>query len=307
MKTATGNIFIDIWDVIKKTFKRWNEADPFRQSAIIAYYSIFSLPALLVILIAFAGYFFGEEAISGEISTQISGMIGKNAAETIEVMIANAIETDASFWATVIGIGVLLFGATTVFFQLQKSLNRIWGVKATPDKAFLKYLRDRFFSFGLIVAIGFLMLVSLALTSILSILSSWIKARFPDFLLVVFHIINFLVSLGIISVLFALIFKVLPDAIIKWKSVWVGAIVTAFLFVIGKYLLGIYFGEADPGSVYGGAGSIVLILLWVSYVCMVLFLGAEFTLQYSIKFGHGIMPKSNAEIIENLFEDSVFE
>ena len=300
--TATGNIFIDIPDLIKTTFKKWNEADPFRQSAIIAFYAIFSIPALLVIIISIAGYFFGKEAVSGKISQEISSMLGDGTAESIEEMVANAVQTESSTLATVFGIGILLFGATTVFFELQKSLNRIWGVEPKPKKAFLKYIRDRFFSFGIILVIGFLMLVSLILTSVLTFMGEWLQALLPDFLLIIFHVLNFLISYAVITVLFALMFKILPDAVISWKSVWVGAIVTTFLFEIGKYALGIYFGVAKPESIYGGAGSVVLILLWVSYVCMILFFGAEFTKQYAIKFGQGIKPKESAVLVDNNYD-----
>jgi membrane protein len=303
MATATGNFFIDIWDVIKKTFIRWNEADPFRQSAIIAFYAIFSLPALMVIIITIAGYAFGEDAIKGRISNEISGMLGADAAHMVETMVANAVEAEASTIMLIVGLGILLFGATTVFFQLQKSLNRIWGIRVKPEKAWLKYLRDRFFSFGIILVIGFLMLISLVVTSLLAALSEWMKNYIPDFLMVIFFILNIVFSLAIISVLFALMFKILPDAHIRWKSVWVGAIATAVLFEIGKFALGIYFGQAEPASMYGAAGSIVLILLWTSYVCMILFLGAEFTREYAIKFGHGIKPKENAELVPDILDN----
>jgi membrane protein len=299
MGTSTGNIFVDLWDVIKKTFTRWNDADPFRQSAIIAFYAIFSLPALLVILITIAGYLFGEDAVRGNISQEIAGMLGSDAANMIELMVANAVESDASTLMMIVGIGILIFGATTVFFQLQKSLNRIWGVVPKPDKAFMKYLRDRLFSFGLILAIGFLMMISLVITSMLTAFSGLIQQYVPEFLMVIFHIVNVLVSLLVIATLFALMFKILPDAKIRWKSVWVGASVTAVLFEIGKYALGIYFSEADPASMYGAAGSIILILLWISYVCMILFFGAEFTKQWAVKFGHGIVPKEGAELVED--------
>ncbi|HET6243034.1 MAG: YihY/virulence factor BrkB family protein [Bacteroidetes bacterium] len=300
MGKKTGNVFIDMWDVIKGTIKRWNDSDPFRQSAIIAFYAIFSLPALLIIIIAIVGYFFGEEAVEGEISNEIASMLGKGTAESIEQMVAQAVQTESSTFAAMIGIGILLFGATAVFFQLQKSLNRIWGVRPRPEKAFMKYLKDRLFSFGLILAIGFLMLIFLLLSSLLTILGNWFQSRIPDFIYVIFHVLNFLVSFGVATILFALIFKILPDAVIKWKSVWVGAMVTAFLFELGKFLLSIYFSKATPESIYGGAGSIILILLWVSYVCMILFLGAEFTRQFAIKYGHGIKPKENAEIVEDI-------
>jgi membrane protein len=303
MEKATGNPFIDIWDVLKKTFKRWNDADPFRQSAIIAFYAIFSLPALLVIIIAIAGYAFGKDAIEGQLSGQIADMLGPDAANMIETMVANAAEAEASTLMMVIGIGLLVFGATTVFIQLQKSLNRIWGVRPIPKKAWVKYLKDRLFSFGVILVIGFLLLISLVITSMLTIFSDLIKEYVPEVFLLVFHLLNIIISLGIIATLFAMMFKILPDAIIRWKSVWVGAFLTAILFEIGKYGISIYFGEADPASMYGAAGSIILILLWVSYVCMILFFGAEFTKQYAIKFGFGIVPKQNAEIVkENLLD-----
>jgi membrane protein len=299
MKNATGNFFVDIWDVIKKTFTRWNDADPFRQSAIIAFYAIFSLPALLVIVITIAGYIFGEDAIRGQLSGQISEMMGPDAAQMIETMIANAVEAEASTIMLIVGIAVLIFGATTVFVQLQKSLNRIWGIKVIPEKAWLKYIKDRLFSFGMILIIGFLLLLSLVVTSLLTAFSGLIQQYVPEILMVLFHILNIVVSLAIIATLFAMMFKILPDAVIHWKSVWIGGFITAFLFEIGKYGLGIYFGEAEPASMYGGAGSIVLILLWISYVCMILFFGAEFTREYAIKFGHGIKPKANAELVED--------
>jgi membrane protein len=298
MKKATGNIFIDFWDVLKETFKGWNNIDPFRQSAIIAFYAIFSLPALLFIIIFVAGYFFGEDAIQGKISEEIAGMIGPDAANIIETMVAGAAEQEDSKLMFYIGIAILIFGSTTVFYHLQKSLNRVWGIEAQPEKAWLKYLIDRFFSFGVVLSIGFLMLMSLVVTSLLTALGSWLQNYVPDILMVIFHFLNILLSLTVITTLFALMFRILPDGKIEWKSIWTGSFVTAILFEIGKYALSLYFGEADPASAYGGAGAIVLILLWVSYVCLILFFGAEFTLQYAQKFGHGIKLKVGAKRVE---------
>ncbi len=268
----------DTWYLLKTAFKSWNEKDPFRESAIIAYYAIFSLPALLVIVIATASLFFGREVVTGTIHEQIAATMGSDTADQVKEMILNASKTKESVLASIIGLITLLVGATGVFAQLQKSLNIIWEVKADPKKqGLLQTLKTRLFSFGLIVSIGFLLLISLVVTSVLSILSDWMRAHLPDFMMYIFLVINFIVSFGVVVVLFALMFKVLPDAKIKWKHVWVGALFTGLLFELGKFALGLYFGKSEPGSVYGAAGSIVLILLWVSYSSMILFFGAEFT------------------------------
>ncbi len=287
-----------LWPVTKDTVKAWNAADPFRQSAVIAYYAIFSMPALLVIIIACAGLAFGEEAVTGEISRQISTAMGEETSKQVEEIIAKAGEKESSIWATIISIFTLFIGCTGVFAQLQASLNQIWEVKVDAKKKWLRTLRDRLFSFGLVLAIGFLMLVSLVLTAGLSAFSEWIRASMPDMMLVLFYILNFVVSFGVITVLFAMMFKVLPDAQVRWRNVWIGAAVTAALFTLGKFLLGIYFGKADPGSAYGAAGSIVLIMLWVSYSCMIVFLGAEFTKQYTLAKGDEIIPRKDAHLVE---------
>lgn len=286
-----------LWATTKKTAAAWVKADPFRQSAIIAYYAIFSIPALLVIIIASAGLAFGKEAVQGEITGQISEAMGQKAAHQVEVLIANASERKNSIIATIISIATLIFGATAVFAQLQTSLNQIWEVKVVAKKMWLKNLKDRLFSFGLILSIAFLLLISLLITTALSAFTKWIHNHLPEFMLYLFFLINFLFSFGIITVLFALMFKILPDAVIKWKDVWIGAMTTALLFILGKFGLGIYFGKADPASAYGAAGSIVLLMLWASYSCMILFFGAEFTKQFAVDSGAKITPKRGAELI----------
>ncbi|MFO7978680.1 MAG: YihY/virulence factor BrkB family protein, partial [Bacteroidales bacterium] len=288
----------DLWDVLKKSYKRWNDANPWRQSAIIAYYAIFSMPALLLIVIYMAGYFYGEEAVSNQLSEQIQGVVGQDAANAVEAMVANAASTGSSLVAFWVGIAFLIFGATSVLYQLQLSLDHIWGVVPRPEKAFMKYLRDRFFSFLLILAFGLVLLLSLLLNSVVGIMGEWIKANLPDVVYNLIVVANYLIPLLLVAVAFALIFKVLPDAVIRWRSVGVGALLTALLFTLGQYLLGIYFREADPGSAYGAAGSIILLLVWISYVSMILLFGAEFTRQWAIKFGYGIRPKKNAEMID---------
>lgn len=287
----------DLWSITKKTFSAWNAADPFRQSAVIAYYAIFSIPALLVIIITLTGFAFGQEAVQGEISKQIGLAIGESTAKQVEEMIAKAGEQKNSIWATIISIVTLILGSTGVFAQLQVSLNQIWEVKVVAKKKWLKSIKDRLFSFGLVLSIGFLMLISLLLSAGLSAFGDWIKLHFPDIMLLLFRLLNFIVSFGITSVLFALMFRILPDARIRWKDVIIGSIVTALLFVLGKFALGIYFGKANPGSTYGAAGSIVLMMLWVSYSCMILFFGAEFTKQFALHFGRKIEPTKDAELI----------
>ncbi len=287
----------DLWVITKKTAIAWNKADPFRQSAIIAYYAIFSIPALLVIVIAGAGFVFGKDAVQGHISEQISAIMGADTAKQLEEIIAKAGEHKNSIWATIISVITLIAGSTGVFSQLQVSLNQIWEVKVTAKKKWIKSLKDRLFSFGLVISICFLLLISLLLTALLAAFSTWIKAHFPDFMLFVFEAINFILSFAVISVLFGLMFKILPDVIIRWQDVIIGSIATAFLFTIGKFGLGLYFGKAEPTSAYGAAGSIVLIMLWASYSCMIVFFGAEFTKQYATHFGRKIQPTKDAELI----------
>lgn len=285
----------DIPSLVKETYKDWVDDEPFDQSAIVAYYSIFSLPALLIIIVTIAGIAFGQKAVQDQISSQIGGMIGPDSAKDIQGMIASSYQQGNSGIALVIGVATLLFGATGVFIALQKALNRIWEVKINPDKSGLKMLiRARAVSFGVVLTIGFLLLISLVITAALTALSGWVEERMPDFFLYIFYVVDFLISISIITLLFAMLFRFLPDVNIEWKSVWTGAVITALLFVIGKYALALYFGKAEPGSTYGAAGSIILILLWVFYSCLIMFFGAEFTQVYARRYGHRVEPNENA-------------
>ncbi len=214
----------------------------------------------------------------GDLHSQISGAMGNSVADQVQEMVEKASSGTTSIWATVIGITTILVGATGVFVQLQKSLNIIWEVKAEPSKSGIWTLvKVRLFSFGLILSIAFVLLVSLVVTTALAALSKWMEARWPAYIMFLFHAVNVAISYSVTSVLFALMFKLLPDAKIKWSYVWIGAFLTALLFEVGKFGLGLYFGKAEPGSGYGAAGSVILILLWVSYSAMIVFYGAEFT------------------------------
>ena len=289
----------DTFSLLKQTFTEWNDDEPFDLSASVAYYAIFSLPALLMIIVTIAGLAFGKEAVQGKITEQIAGMIGKNSASDIQALIANAYKSDTSLISTIVGIVTLILGSTGVFLQLQKSLNRIWDVKPDPSKSGIKKLiLDRATSLGVILAIGFMLLISLVVTTALSAISSWISTRVPEIFLTIFYIVNFLVAFSIVSLLFALIYKVLPDVKIEWKSVWIGATVTALLFEIGRFALGLYFGKSDPGSTYGAAGSVILLMLWVNYSCLILLFGAEFTKVFAERSGHPIQTSEIAVKIE---------
>ena len=285
----------DIFSLLKETYTEWNKGEPFPMAAAMSYYAIFSLPGLLMIVVTVAGYFGSGKEAEQEIYKQINEMVGAEAAKGVSTMIENASQNIDLTWSTIIGIATLMFGATGVFYQLQQSLNKIWGVEVKREEGIKKVVFDRITSFGIILVLGFLLLISLILTAAIAALSGFISRHLPDFLLYVFLIVNFLVSYGIISLLFAMIYKVLPDVEMSWKTVWVGALVTAALFVIGKFALVIYFGNSDPASAYGAAGSLILLLLWVSYSCIILFFGAEFTKVFARRYGHKIVPSSHAK------------
>lgn len=285
----------DLPSLIVDTYKAWDASNPFRLSAVVAYYAVLSLPGLLVIIINLVGSVWGVEIVQGKLTDEISSALGHDAAESIQTMMIETQNENKSTMATILGIATLIFGATGVFYHLQLSLNQIWQVSSENSMTFLKMLWSRARSFAFILAMGFLLLISFLITAAISVLTDYIQSLFPDLIVFIAFVMDFIVSVGIISVLFAMIFKFLPDAKIRWKTVWIGALITSVLFVLGKFLLGLYFGEANPGSTYGAAGTIVLILLWVSYSCLILFFGAEFTWVYAERYGLGIQPSSKKE------------
>ncbi len=281
MATDTS-FFKNLFGLLKETFKQWNARDPFSNSTVIAYYTIFSLPGLLVIVITVAGYFYDKKTVTKHLTAQIQNVIGGDTATDIESMIGKASETKGTVLASVLGIATLLFGATGVFYQLQQMLNKIWEVKpkVKTKQKIIELIKDRLFSFGLILAVGFLLLVSLVISAAIGAVNNWVSQHFSESLTMIFGLLDILVSIGVVTFLFAAIFKFLPDAKIKWRHVWPGAFLTSILFVIAKFALGLYLGQSDPGSTYGAAGSIILIMLWVSYAGIILLFGAEFTRVY---------------------------
>jgi membrane protein len=270
--------FRKIWAILKATFSEFGEHKTLRLSAALAYYSMFSIGPLLVIAVGVAGLVFGHESVHRQIQQQLQGMLGQKAASTLGSMMA-AQKHSTSLLTTIVGLIALFFGAAGVFGQLQDALNTIWEVKPKPNAGLLGLIRARFLSLTMVLGTGFLLLVSMALTTFISALTGSLGSRLPV-PETVMHILNFVVSFGVISFLFAMIFKYLPDVKVPFRKVWVGAITTAFLFAVGKYLLALYLGRASTTSSFGAAGSVILIMMWVYYASVILLFGAEFTHVY---------------------------
>lgn len=271
-------------NLLVEAFKSWYESEPFKISAVVAYYAILSLPALIIIILKLVGSFWGENLVQGELLTEIKEAIGHDAAAAIKTMIVNQSSQKNSTLAALIGIGTLMFGATGVFNQLKSALDAIWKQEKTYPNGFIATIMSRVKSFGFVLILGFILLSSLILTSILSMFSNQLNRILPAGLFDYLHLADFIVSVVFIYALFATMFKYLPSAKITWKSVHVGAALTTFLFLIGKYLLALYFRAVEPGSAYGAAGSIILIMLWVSYSNLILLYGAHFTKHYADKY-----------------------
>ncbi len=279
--------------LFQETFNEWSNDKASRLAAALSYYTIFSIAPLLIIVIAIAGAVFGEDAATGAVKHQLEGLVGPDGAGVIQTAIQKANEPKAGTIASIISIIVLLFGATGLFTELQDALNTIWEVQPKPGRAMKNMVRQRFTSFAMVIAIGFLLLVSLVISAVLTALIGYFRNVLPgvDF---IWQFVNFLLGFAITTLLFGLIFKVLPDVKITWSDVLIGAALTSLLFSIGRYLLGQYLGNGSFGSAYGAAGSVVVILAWVNYAAQILFFGAEFTQVYARKYGSRIVPDKNA-------------
>ncbi|MDJ0636934.1 MAG: YihY/virulence factor BrkB family protein [Xenococcaceae cyanobacterium MO_188.B29] len=281
--------------LLKEAFRQWQADKASLLAAALAYYTVFSITPLLVIAIAIAGAVFGQENARGAILEQINELVGNQGAQAIETALANANQPQLSSLASTISVVVLLIGASGVFAQLQEALNTVWNVKAKPNGGIWQLIRKRLLSFGMVLAIGFLLLVSLILSAILSGIGNLEINLLPGFD-PLWHWLNVAISFGFITLLFALIYKYLPDVKIRWKDVWVGAIMTALLFTLGKSLIGLYLGRGSLGSAYGAAGSLIVFLAWVFYSAQILLFGAELTQVYARKYGRQIRPDKHAEL-----------
>jgi membrane protein len=280
--------------ILKLSYQDWKEDKASRLSAALAYYTIFSLAPLLIIVIAVTGLFWQHQAVQDQVMGQIQGLVGKEGARFVSDLLTSASNPARGITATIIGIITLVFGALGVFNELHNSLNIIWNVKEEETKGFLqsvkKIILDRFLSFTMILGIGFLLLVSLVVSAGLSAVQTTVGTMIP-LSEIVLQIINLVISIGVITVLFALIYKFLPDAEIAWRDVWLGAFVTAILFSLGKFLIGLYLGNSAVASSFGAAGSLVLLLVWIYYSAQILFFGAEFTQAYANNYGSKIVPE----------------
>ncbi|HZY18113.1 MAG TPA: YihY/virulence factor BrkB family protein [Ramlibacter sp.] len=274
-----------LFQLAVRAVKSWSDDYAPSMGAAISYYTVFSLAPLLVIVIAIAGAVFGREAVQGLISDQLSGLVGAQGAEMVEGLIAGASDTDRGLVAGLISIGVLVVGATTVFAELQSALDRIWKVPATAKPSGITgLLRARLLSFGLILGVAFLLMVSLVVSATLAAFGSWASGLLPGWE-VLLQVLNLVVSLGILTVLFALIFKFMPSTQVAWRDVWVGAIATAVLFEIGKLGIGLYIGKSGMDETFQAAGALVVLLVWVYYAAQIFLLGAEFTKSYADEHG----------------------
>ena len=282
-----------LFDVLKETYREWSEDKATRLAAALAYYTAFSIAPLLLIAISVAGLVFGREAAEGQVYAQLEGLLGQGAAATIQESVASSQNTGASTISAIIGLAMLVWSASGVFSQLQDALNTIWEVAPDPNAGWLATIRRRFMSMTMVLGIGFLLLVSLVLSAGISAIGNLLGGLLPGGELL-WQGLNFVLGFAVVALLFAAIYKVLPDAEIEWSDVWVGAVVTSFLFTVGRILIGLYLGHASVGSTFGAAGSLLVFLVWVYYSAQILFFGAEFTQVYAREYGSRIRPSKGA-------------
>lgn len=280
---------------MKEMYAEWAADNCFQLAAALSYYTLFSIAPMLIIVISVAGYFFGEEAINGEIQRQLGSLVGKEGAEAISKMIQSAyIDAGKGLLPTIIGLVTLFLSATLAFTALQDSLNKIWKVQLKPQAGILAVVINRILSFAMVIGIGFLLLVSMVINSLLSALNRYIERLLADYSVYLIKISALFISFAVITVLFAMIFKFLPDVKIRWRNVWIGALLTTFLFSVGRYVISWQIGSSDLTNTYGAAASIVGIILWINYSSLILFAGAEFIYVYVKRKGESIRPDKHA-------------
>jgi membrane protein len=292
--------------LLKETISEFIDDNAMKLSAALSYYTIFSLPPLLIIIISLIGFFFGAEAVRGEIFGQINGLVGNEAALQIQETIKNVKLSSSNVFTTTVGIIILLVGASGVFAEIQDSINYIWGIKAKPKRGLIKFIKNRLMSFSMIGSVGFLLLVGLIINSLMDVLNKRLAIYFPQDTIYLFYAVNIFIVFVIITLLFIVIFRTLPDGKVVLHDCIIGASFTAFLFMIGKLAIGAYLGSSAIASVYGAAGSIILILVWVYYSAMILYFGAEFTKVYASTHGQKIIPNEySVQILKGKIEIGV--
>ena len=289
-----------LWKSLKLAGSAFMDDKILKLSAALAYYTVFSLGPMFIVILFITDITLGKEAIEGRVYGQIAGLVGSEAAVQIQEMIRNSALSNKGPLAAIIGGITLLIGATGVFAEIQDSINQIWGLKAKTKKGWLKMITNRLLSFSIVVSLGFLLLVSLIINGLLEGMMDRLTEMFPNLAVIVVYIINVLITFGVTSLLFGIIFKVLPDAKIRWKDVMIGSMATAILFMIGKFGISFYIGSSDIGSTYGAAGSLVVLLVWVYYSSLILYFGAEFTKAYAANYGSRIHPNNYAVWIKQV-------
>lgn len=286
-----------LWKILRQSYQEWNSDKASRLAAALSYYTAVAIAPLLVLMVMLIGWFYGENSAQGQVVGQLRALVGPQGAEVAEAVIESADRPDLAGIAGILSLITLLWGASNVFVELQDSLNTIWGVELKQrSRGIRAVIRERFLSFGMVLVIGFLLLVSLILSAILSALGGVFTVLMPN-MEALWQGANLVISFGITTLLFALIYKVLPDAKFAWKDVWMGATVTALLFTVGKWLLGLYLGNQTTSSAYGAAGSLVVLLIWIYYSAQIFFFGAEFTQVYARREGDGVIPDEKAQPI----------
>ena len=286
--------------IFKNAFKGFSEHKVPKLGGSLAYSTIFSMAPLMIVIIFLCSFFFGREAVEGKIYEQLVGFIGSDTAAQLQVIIKNASLNGKSNIAFIIGLITLLIGSTAIFSEIQDSVNTIWGIKPKPKKGLLQLLKNRFLSFSIIISLGFLLLVSLSLSSIIDGFSNRLRIHFPEITIITLYILNNIITFLVTTLIFGVIFKVLPDAQIKTKDVVVGAALTAILFMLGKFGISFYISKSNVGSTYGAAGSLVILLVWIYFSSLILYFGAEMTKAYAVEYGKDIYPNQYAVTVKTL-------
>ena len=287
--------------ILKCTAIEFIDNNSLRMAAALAYNAIFSLPPLLLIVVTAASTLAKQEAVTGQLFRQLDGLVGAKAAASIQEAIRSFNQTQQGGISAVIGIVTLIFAATTFFVTLQESINSIWNVRASPSttagSAWI-FVRDRILSFGLILSVAFLLLISFVISALLVAFTDYLTRILPGVTIILIKVLDFALSLGVTTLLFAMIYRFLPDAIIRWRDTWIGSLITALLFLLGKYLISFYIATFSPGSAYGAAGSLIILLVWIYYSSLIIFFGAEFTQEFAAAYGQRVQPKAHAVRIE---------
>ena len=285
-------------ELLKRAARKYKKDDPVRLAGTMAYFTVFAMAPIIIIIVSAAGLLLGQESIQDKVFVELSSLVGEQGTQYIKDLVQNYQSTQKSIIGTILGVVLFIFTSTTFFKVMQNSLNFIWRIRVKPKHGILKALKDRLLSFGIILSMGFILLVSLLMDVALTFLGESLQLLFKNMMLVFIEIGNYVLSFGIITLMFAVIYKFLPDARIKWKVTWIGAFITTILFMVGKLVIGLALGNSNVGVMYGAAGSLVIILMWVFYSSIIFFLGAEITQQYAEMYSHKIVPKHYAVEIE---------